>query len=395
MRISDALQRHVDQGTHFGAGVLVAHGGNVIHQATVGNAAPHRALQPTDKYMLLSMSRIFTAVLALRAVQAGWYDLTTKVEELVPGFGTKGKEEATVEHLLTNMAGLPSAVVAPPLCLQALGDLDQTVAATNELDAVYSPGEGCVYTSGPGYDVLGQILVNTDPQGRPFHVIADEELFKPLGLMDTTFGLPLTDPRRVPVQYVPSVKTPFTNIFSDVINSLDEHTVSPSHGASSTLQEMFTLSEMLAGRGPSLLSPDLLSRSKQIHSGEHPFITMPAMDKASVIAQLRNTMGLWGMFRTGRKNSKRNLEEEEQIFPGNFNLLGGSCRGVHDETTSLGRLASPSSFGIQASGSFSLLHDPDRDLSVVFMAAGVLDGNVHATKHVSEINDLVLAAFQN
>lgn len=37
---------------------------------------------------------------------------------------------------------------------------------TNVQKAVYKPGTRCAYTSGTGYDVLGQILVATDPKKR-------------------------------------------------------------------------------------------------------------------------------------------------------------------------------------------------------------------------------------
>ena len=70
-----------------------------------------------------------------------------------------------------------------------------------KLSAVYEPGTRCAYTSGTGFDLLGQIVVVTDPKRRSFNRIAKEELFDPLGMRTTSFGLATDHPKRVPVSH--------------------------------------------------------------------------------------------------------------------------------------------------------------------------------------------------
>lgn len=393
-RVDEALEQYVERGVHRGASLLVAQGGNVVHRALVGHSAPGRPVQDDDKHMVLSLSKAFTAVLVLRAAQLGWFDLSTKVAELVPAFAAKGKEDATVEHLLCHMAGLPTATIAPPLPLQAMGSLDEAATAAAELDALYPPGEGCVYSSGVGFDVLGQVLVNADPEARLFNEIAQDELFAPLGMRESTFGLPVDDPARVPIEYAPSARTPYTDVFTRVINGLNETHASPSSGASTTARDVLKFSEMLVGRGPapSILSSDLLSLAKRNAMGDRPFIAMTAHDKASVLAQLRGTIGFWGMLKSARKT--QGATRDDTLFPANFNLLGGSTRGSGDSLTSLGQHASSASFGANGSGTSSLMHDPEHDVTVVFLAPTIVDGIQNAMRHVSEINDLVLAAVE-
>ena len=109
---------------------------------------------------------------------------------MLPGFGYGGKEKATIQQLLCHTAGLPTALVPPPIPLSAIGDLARKMKAMNRLKAVYKPGTRCAYTSGTGYDALGQMLVATDPKRRSFNRIAKEDLFDPLGMRTTSFGLP-------------------------------------------------------------------------------------------------------------------------------------------------------------------------------------------------------------
>jgi CubicO group peptidase (beta-lactamase class C family) len=90
--------------------------------------------------------------------------------------------------------------------------------AINRLGPVYEPGRRCVYTSGTGYDTLGQILVATDPGQRVFRQIAREDLFAPLGLNDTSFGLPTADPARVPVSFAPGAATPAAAVMAADFN---------------------------------------------------------------------------------------------------------------------------------------------------------------------------------
>ena len=65
-----AVQADIDAGLHFGASLLVARGGKVVHRANLGTVAPNRPAASDDRYLLMSMSKAFTAVLVLRAIEA-------------------------------------------------------------------------------------------------------------------------------------------------------------------------------------------------------------------------------------------------------------------------------------------------------------------------------------
>lgn len=207
-RLSASVQSDIDAGRNFGAAILVARGGKIAYRANLGTVAPGRLAADGDRYCLMSMSKAYTAAIILRAIEEGRFTFDTCVDDILPGFGRRGKENATVYQLLNHTAGLPTALVPAPLPLTAFNDLAGRVEAIYNLPAVYRPGTRCAYTSGTGYDILGQILVKTDKKGRSFHVIAKEDLFEPLGMQNSNFGLATDDPLRVPASFTPSAETP-------------------------------------------------------------------------------------------------------------------------------------------------------------------------------------------
>ena len=92
-RLDASVQADIDAGRHFGASLLVARGGKIVHRANLGAVAPNRPSANDDRYLLMSMSKAFTAVLVLRAIEAGRFQLDTRVDEVLPGFGVGGTKD--------------------------------------------------------------------------------------------------------------------------------------------------------------------------------------------------------------------------------------------------------------------------------------------------------------
>ena len=80
-RLDASVQADIDAGRHFGASLLVARGGKIVHRANLGAVAPNRPSANDDRYLLMSMSKAFTAVLVLRAIEAGRFQLDTRVDD--------------------------------------------------------------------------------------------------------------------------------------------------------------------------------------------------------------------------------------------------------------------------------------------------------------------------
>lgn len=71
--------------------------------------------------------------------------------------------------------------------------------------------------------------------------------------------------------------------------------------------------------------------------------------------------------------------------------MGGYVRGTGHHLTPFGHTASPRAFGAVGGGSTMWMVDPERDLTVVFLSAGFLDGLDHFQR-LQQLGDLALAA---
>lgn len=368
--LDNAIQADIDAGKNYGASIIVARHGHIVHQKTFGTATPERPLAANDKFLLMSMTKAYVATLALKAIDEGRFTLDTKVGDLVPGFGTAGKERATVRQLMTHTAGLPFSLIPQGLPLDQVGNLAAKTEAINRTMAEYVPGTRAKYTSALGYDLLGQILVNTDPSGRGFSQIMQEDLFTPLGMAESTIGLSADDPRRVPASATEKNMGPATPILLKACNEFFTNGAEfPAGNAYSTIDDVFKFSELLRGKGSTqgqrLISPALFEYADQNHTGD-----------------LRNEGWVF-------ETEKRGVD----TFPANFSLLGGYVRGEGHYFTPVGFTASPSTMAAVGGGSTSLIVDPERDFTFIMLTAGFFDGMAHLER-VSRMNDLALATVE-
>jgi CubicO group peptidase (beta-lactamase class C family) len=67
-RLDDRIEKDVRTGRYLGASIIVARGGVIGHRATIGEVAPGRSGADDDVYLLMSLSKAFTAALILRAI---------------------------------------------------------------------------------------------------------------------------------------------------------------------------------------------------------------------------------------------------------------------------------------------------------------------------------------
>lgn len=398
-RLDASVQADINAGLHFGASLLVARGGKVVHRANLGTVAWNRPAASDDRYLLMSMAKAFTAVLVLRAIDAGRFQLDTRVGEVLPGFGVGGKKDATVQQLLAHTAGLPTVLVPPPLPLTAIGDLPRKAKAIKKLKAVCKPGTCCAYTSGSGYDALGQILVETDLKRRSFNRIAKEDLFDPIGMRNTSFGLPADDPKRVPVSFTPSNQAPTSSIIQHILNDLmGTDAEFPAGGAFSEIDDLLLFTEALIGRsrkGFQLLSPAIFDLARQNHTGNLNLEAIPPRERFGMLRQTLRSASIFKLFAAFRAaRGGEATKSKMPPFPANFTLLGSYVRGRGDYHTPVGRTASPSAIAAVGGGSTGWLIDTDRDLTFIFLSAGLIEGLAHP-KRLSRLCDLAIAAVRD
>jgi CubicO group peptidase (beta-lactamase class C family) len=372
-RLDDRIEKDVRTGRYLGASIIVARGGVIGHRATIGEVAPGRSGADDDVYVLMSLSKAFTAALVLRAIDQGRFGLDTRASEILPEFGARGKQRATVYHLLTHTAGTYAGFAPPPPLSMAhdIGALAKNVQVISALPAANAPGDRVVYNPFASYAVLGQILVATDPAGRSFQQIAREDLFEPLGMHDTSYGLAVDDHRRVPVSTPATAGAVTDGAVMEMLNHVfDETSEHPAGGAFGTADDVLRFAEALRRRGATeeyrLMSPATFDYARRNHTGDR-------------------SNGFWDFDREAR---------DIPLFPANFTLLGGYVRGEGHHITPFGFTASPATFGAVGGGSTMLMVDPERDLTFVYLSAGFLEGLDHF-KRLQTLADLALSAVND
>ena len=139
-----------------------------------------------------SVTKVLTAMMTMRLVEAGVFRLDDRVEEVLPWFEHLDREgRVDIEDLLRHRSGIDNP---PPFGwgrpVEAAG---WDVPTEVKRKALGRPPIGEANYGRPlytnlGYLVLGEVIRSA--AGEPFEVLADREILGPLGLDQTRFGSP-------------------------------------------------------------------------------------------------------------------------------------------------------------------------------------------------------------
>ncbi|MBS0262541.1 MAG: beta-lactamase family protein [Planctomycetes bacterium] len=139
-----------------------------------------------DRFAVASISKLVTATAIMQLVEQGRINVDEdagsylKSVKISPAFGTP----ITVSHLLLHSAGFEDRNVGT--AARTLGDIPRLSDHLNHCrpERVYPPGSIISY-SNYAYGLLGQIV--EDVSGIPFARYVEEQVFRPLGMMGSTF----------------------------------------------------------------------------------------------------------------------------------------------------------------------------------------------------------------
>jgi len=179
---------------YAGAVALAQVNGRLAVHTAVGNAlrygigptllSPDRrvAMRPDSIFDLASVTKLYTAILALQQVDKGRIDLDAPVVTYLPEFTGPGKSSITVAMLLSHTGGLP--VGAAVRGSGTLADRWKAVLATPLVSGAV-PGAVFRYSS-VGFMVIGRLVEKVT--GRRLDQALRSGLTDPLGLRHTGFN---------------------------------------------------------------------------------------------------------------------------------------------------------------------------------------------------------------
>jgi CubicO group peptidase (beta-lactamase class C family) len=183
-----------------GRGVIVEHtaGGHALRYAGSGGAELPRdewiPMREDSIFDMASISKLFTAVVAMQLVERGVVELDAPVGRYIPQFASNGKQAVTLRHLMTHTAGLPAG-----LNLNPYPTVSERLAAIYAVAASAEPGTRYLY-SDLSFIVVGKVLEQV--AGRSLDQLVREGISEPLGLRDTLHNPPVSlRPRIAPTEW--------------------------------------------------------------------------------------------------------------------------------------------------------------------------------------------------
>lgn len=236
----------------------------LVHQADgrFGPEVDAPALTVDALFPLCSITKLFTATVVMMLVEQGKVGLNRPVSDYIPEFVGEGKTKVCVHHLLTHTSGLDGEVIwknaqkkkeqgeypAP----EPNQDPEQHKYLYGGYDAPLSNEPGTVMSySGYGYELLGEIIRRVS--GQAYAEYVNEVLFKPLGMNNTYYRVPMEVRNRV-VRRAPDAACAEWIESEDSLNS-----TSAGGGAYSTAMDLAVFGQMFLNggvyNGVRLLSP--------------------------------------------------------------------------------------------------------------------------------------------
>lgn len=188
-QVQEAIDGIVESGAERGLQVSVYRHGEQVVEAAAGVADPEtgRPVAPDTPFYAYSTGKGATSTVAHVLVERGLFGYDTRISDLWPEFGARGKEEATVRHALTHtvgVPGIPAGTTPEDLC-----DWDGMCAEIAASEPWWEPGTKTAYHAYPFGYIIGEVVRRAT--GKPISQVLREEVAGPLGVADEIFfGVP-------------------------------------------------------------------------------------------------------------------------------------------------------------------------------------------------------------
>ncbi|NCY08435.1 MAG: class A beta-lactamase-related serine hydrolase [Betaproteobacteria bacterium] len=271
-RVEAITRDHIDSGVLPGAVMLVARDGKVAWIRVLGfqDRQRNRPMKSDSLFRIYSMTKPIVSVGIMMLVEEGKLQITDPVSRFIPEFkdtkigvekvGSNGessldlvhpRRQITIQDLLRHTSGLTYGGLGESLVHRAYREAkigergasnDEFARRVAALPLRSSPGTQWEY--GVSTDVLGRVIEVIS--GKTLGEFLEERIFKPLGMKDTAFYLPLEKVSRAAQPSPPKDGRPMTQRFSVEIKAPFE---SGGGGLISSAHDYLRFAQMLLNGG--------------------------------------------------------------------------------------------------------------------------------------------------
>lgn len=180
------LQDAVEESAIFGAAVQVGRDSRALKPRVFGRRGLESnspLVEPDTIFLTASVTKPVTATAVMILIERGEIGLDDPISKIISEFSGRWKEKVSVRHLLTHTSGLPDMLPENRELRIRHANLDEFLKVIYTTPLLFEPETNLSYSSS-GFALLGEIVKRLS--GKPLPEFLDEELFKPLGMEDTS-----------------------------------------------------------------------------------------------------------------------------------------------------------------------------------------------------------------
>ena len=199
-------QREIAEGLLPSCQIAIARNGKIGAMATFGHAVQGGVDQPATNdtlYCVFSCTKAIISSAMWILIGDGKLDISERAADIVPEFGTNGKDAITVEQLLIHTGGFPNA----PYPQRDWLDRDKRHERFKSWRLEFPVGQRFIYHATSAFWILADIIERRS--GQDFRDFVRDRIAAPLGLPQMRLGIPPAEHHRVAdLVYVGQALTP-------------------------------------------------------------------------------------------------------------------------------------------------------------------------------------------
>ena len=194
--IWDAARDLYRTGVYPALSLCIRRRGQILLNRSLGHArgnapndpvdAPKVLATPDTPFCIYSASKAVTAMAIHLLDDQGLLHVDDRICEYIPEFARHGKEWATIRHVLTHRAGIPTVAGAGAPSLEQLEDWPGLIEMLCDARPVAVPGRRLAYHAITGGFLLGEIVHRVT--GRDLRQFLADEVLDPLGFRGMNYG---------------------------------------------------------------------------------------------------------------------------------------------------------------------------------------------------------------